>query len=199
MGSPNVRQLEFLSRIFGELVAEYRPASIAVLGCATGNGFEHVRPESVRRLVGVDINPEYLDVCRGRHGWRIPCMELVCGDFASCELEERSFEYIHAALFFEYVDPDLALEKCSRWLVAGGILGVVLQLPSETCGKVSETGYTSVRCLEPIINLVEPGTLRRLAARHGFSEVGSSIETLESGKRFFVGVYRLTAPPAGER
>jgi len=196
MGSPNVRQLEFLSRVFGELIAEHRPASIAVLGCATGNGFEHVRPETVRRLVGIDINQEYLDICRARYAALIPGMELFCADFASCELEARSFDFIQAALFLEYVDPALAVEKCSRWLKADGVLAVVLQLPSEACGKVSETVYTSVRCLEPAINLIEPEKLRKLAARNGFSEIRAAFETLESGKRFFIGVYRLTAPRA---
>jgi len=191
MGSPGVRQLEFLSGVFGALIAEFEPAAVVVLGCATGNGFECIRPERVRRLVGLDINQEYLNVCRDRYGGRIPGMEFVCADVASFELEPRSMDFIHAALFLEYVDPAIVIEKASRWLKSRGIFATVLQLPSESCGAVSDTGFTSLKTLEPVITLVEPEQLERILQRHGFSRVKSARKALESGKEFFVGVYRL--------
>jgi ubiquinone/menaquinone biosynthesis C-methylase UbiE len=191
MGSPGVRQLEFLSRVFGELMTEYAPESLLLLGCATGNGLERVDPERTRRLVGLDINPEYLGICRERHGENIPGLELVCADFASFDLEAASIDFVHAALFFEYVDPSAAVEKVSRWLKPRGILAVVLQMPSDSCGKVSETGFTSVKALEPAIHLVDPALLGHIIREYGFSEVRSARETLASGKEFFLGVYRL--------
>ena len=193
MGSPEVAQLSFLSRVFGGLLTEFDPVSLVVLGCATGNGFELVRPERVRRLVGLDINQEYLDICRKRHGGRIPGMELVCADVTSFEFESRSMDFIHAALFLEYVDPAVVVEKASRWLRPGGILAAVLQLPVEKRGNVSDTGFTSLMTLEPVIALVEPGHLECIVQRYGFSRVKSARETLGSGKEFFVGVYRLEA------
>ena len=71
------------------------------------------------------------------------------------------------------------------------MLAVVLQLPSDSCGKVSETGFASVKALESAIRLVEPELLGRLVRERGFSEVRSARETLASGKEFFLGVYRL--------
>ena len=191
MGSPGVRQLEFLSRTFGELLAEFEPAAIAVLGCATGNGFERVEPGRIRRLVGLDINREYLDLCRERYAKRIPGLEFTCEDIVSFELEPRAMDFIHAALFLEYVDPAIVIEKASRWLKSRGIFATVLQLPSESCGAVSDTGFTSLKALEPVITLVEPEQLERILQRHGFSRVKSARKALESGKEFFVGVYRL--------
>ena len=193
MGSPGVRQLEFLGGVFGALIAEFEPAAVVVLGCATGNGFERVRPERVRRLVGLDINREYLDLCRERCAKTIPGLELTCEDIVSFELEPRSMDFIHAALFLEYVDPAIVIEKASRWLKSRGIFATVLQLPSESCGTVSDTGFTSLKALEPVITLVEPGHLERILQRYGFSRVKSARETLGSGKEFFVGVYRLEA------
>ena len=193
MGSPGVGQLQFLSTIFGELLDEFEPAALVVLGCATGNGFEHVRPERVRRLVGLDINGEYIEVCRERYAARIPGLELVCADLSAFELEPRSMDLVHAALFLEYVDPAVAVEKASRWLRPLGLFTVVLQRPIVRGGTVSETGYTSLKILEPVINLVAPENLAGLAGRYGFLEAGSKNVTLESGKSFFVGVYRLEA------
>ena len=191
MGSPGVRQLEFLGGVFGALIAEFEPAAVVVLGCATGNGFERVRPERVRRLVGLDINREYLDLCRERYAKRIPGLEFTCEDIVSFELEPRAMDFIHAALFLEYVDPAIVIEKASRWLKSRGIFATVLQLPSESCGAVSDTGFTSLKTLEPVITLVEPEQLERILQRHGFSRVKSARKALESGKEFFVGVYRL--------
>jgi len=191
MGSPSVRQLEFLSAIFGEILAEFRPASVLLLGCATGNGIERIEAGRVRRLIGLDINQDYLGICRERHGGRIPGMELVCADVASFELEPASMDFIYAALFLEYVDPAVVVEKASRWLKPRGIFAVVLQLPGGTPGKVSETGFTSLKALEPVINLVHPEYLGRLVRSGGFSRVRSKRMKLESGKKFFAGVYRL--------
>lgn len=191
MGSPGVRQLEFLSRVFGGLIREFDPELLLLLGCATGNGLERIERGRLRRLVGLDINPEYLEICRKRHGERIPALELVCEDFASFHLEAASFDFVHAALFFEYVEPESAIQKISQWLKPNGILAVVLQLPHGSGGNVSETEFEGVKVLEPAIRLVDPEVLGRLARENGYSEVRSSRETLESGKQFFIGVYRL--------
>lgn len=191
MGSPGVRQLEFLSRVFGELMQEFMPESLLLLGCATGNGLERIERSRIRRLVGLDINPEYLEICRKRHAENIPGLELVCADFASFELEPASIDFVHAALFFEYVDPAAAVEKISKGLKPGGTLAVVLQLPHGSGGNVSETEFEGVKILEPAIRLVDPALFGRLVREHGFAEARSARETLASGKEFFLGVYRL--------
>jgi len=190
MASPNVRQLQYLSRVFGDLLVEFAPESIAVLGVAGGNGLERVDPGRVKRVVGVDINPAYLDLARSRHGERLPGLELVCGDIASCGLSPSSFDLVYAALVFEYLDPAAVVGRIAEWLAPGGVAAALLQLPSASCGKVSETPFRSVRILEPHIRLVDPAVLRALFAGYGFGEVRSGTETLEGGKRFFLGIYR---------
>ena len=191
MGNPEVAQLEFLSRTFGELIREFKPASLVVLGSATGNGFERIQQESVRKLIALDINQEYVNICRERFEEKIPCLELVCADIASFEIEEASTDFVYAGLFLEYVDPVMVLEKASRWLRPLGIFAAVLQLPGTSHGKVSETVFASLKRLEPVMRLVDPGRLVNLAGRHGFSTVKSETVALASGKEFFVGVYRL--------
>jgi ubiquinone/menaquinone biosynthesis C-methylase UbiE len=191
MGSPGVRQLEFLSRVFGELVGEFDPESLLLLGCATGNGLERLVSGRLRRIIALDINPEYIEVCRKRYAERIPGLELVRADAMSFEIESASIDFVHAALFFEYVEPAAALEKIARWLIPGGILAVVLQMPHDSGANVSETDFESVKLLEPAIHLVDPQLFGRLARERGFSELGAVEEALESGKKFFIGVYRL--------
>jgi len=78
MGHENVRQLEMLSRIFGEqlsLVADISEPVVAVLGITSGNGLENIEAGRYKKIIGVDINEEYLDICRERYN-RLPELEL---------------------------------------------------------------------------------------------------------------------------
>jgi len=194
MSSPVVKQSQFLNELFRGILRDYRPGSVAILGCATGNGFEHIDPAITQRVTGVDINPHYLRVLRTRFGLTIPGLQLVCADLATCELERESFDLVHCALVLEYLEPSVVIERAAGWLRPPGILVVVLQLPSAKSAKVSETQYKSLKRLEPIMKLVEPETVQRVAAEAGLSEVRAFKEMLESGKEFFVGHYLKRSP-----
>jgi len=188
MNSPEVGQLQFLSRLFGEFLHDNEPRTLAVAGCATGNGFEHLDPAKVERIIGIDINPEYLGITRSRYANMLPQLELICADVLTCNLEPSSLDFVYAGLVFEYLDLKRALIRFSEWLKPRGMLTVVLQLPCDH-GKVTVTKYASVRCLEPALRLVDPDHLTQIAASLHINLLKSRIETLASGKQFFVGTY----------
>ncbi len=199
MGSPSVGQLQFLSRVLAELLREYQPTSLAVLGCATGNGFEHIVPAITRQVIGIDINPSYLEILRGRHGERLPGLHLMCADIAECEIEAQSLDLIYGGLIFEYVDPGSVLQKAARWLRPGGILAVVLQLPSPVSGTVTRTQFEKLRSLEPIMTLVSPEHLRSVCHENHFCDLRSHTEVLSTGKEFFVGRFEQAGVEAEYR
>ena len=62
MALPEVAQAQALSKMMASVFTEYAPTSIAVIGCTTGNGFQHIDTKHTRRIVGIDINPAYLTV-----------------------------------------------------------------------------------------------------------------------------------------
>lgn len=196
MESPHVDQQRLLRDLLRERVEEFRPAALAVLGCATGAGFETVDPAVVRRLVAIDINPEYLELVRRRHAARLPGLELLCADIAAVDLAPRSLDLLHAALVLEYVSPELVIERAATWLVPGGIFSVLLQLPSEH-GNVSDTPFTSLKSLDGVMTLVDPGELVALTLRHGFATVRTGTIDWTGGKRFFAAILRLAG--AGHR
>jgi SAM-dependent methyltransferase len=191
MGDPGVKQLQFLSGVFKDMLERYRPASVAVPGCTTGNGFEHIDPRTTQKVIGIDINPDYLSLLEKRFRSRIPGLELLCGDIAACALPPRSIGLVHCALILEYVEPESIVAKAVEWLAPGGVLSVVLQLPGGGHGNVTPTEFTSLERLDPVMRLVPPGEIDRLAAAAGFSPLESRVETLESGKQFHVAAYRL--------
>ena len=55
-----VMQLQCLDEIFERFIIEFSPRSICVLGFTAGNGFQHLVNRDFERIVGIDINPEYV-------------------------------------------------------------------------------------------------------------------------------------------
>ena len=190
MASPEVRQAQFLNDIFKSVLQMYEPQSIAVLGCSAGNGFENIDPSVTQKVIGVDINPDYLEVLQDRYGSSLPDLKLICTDLAELELEAGSCDLIFCGLIFEYVDPKDLVSKIRQWLSMNGKLIVVLQLPSENSKMISETKYESLRRLKPVMRLVDPQAFQRACAQAGYTEVCAYTQLLKSKKVFFVGHYR---------
>lgn len=190
MSSPNVAQLQMLNKVLADVLNEFNHQSIAVLGCTTGNGFEHLINKNIERIVGVDINQEYLSICNNRFGRKLPQLKLICADLNEVEFPISSFDLIHAALIFEYIEVESLLSKISHWLRPNGILSVVLQLPSDTSAPVSETPYQSLKLLSPVIKLVESKEFREIIKKNGLDEIKNSKIKLQSGKSFLVVVIK---------
>lgn len=184
MSAPNVQQLQMLSGIFADVLNELSPESICVPGCATGNGFEYFIGKNAKRIVGVDINPAYIALCKNRFEKYINIAEFICADLNEIDFPASSFDLVHAALIFEYVNVSKLITDISRWLVPGGALSVVLQAANTGASNVSETQFQSVKVLSDIIRIVEPAELKSICLKNGLicseeSEVKSS-----AGKRF---------------
>ncbi|NJD21341.1 MAG: class I SAM-dependent methyltransferase [Melioribacter sp.] len=184
MSAPNVLQLQMLNKIFADVLNEFQPKSIAVLGCATGNGFEHLINKNIEQIVGIDVNQEYLAICKKRFEKKLPQLELVCADLNDAEFPNSSFDLIHAALVFEYVEVEPLLSKISHWLKSNGNLSVVLQLPNDASALVSETPYQSLKLLNSIMKLIEPEVFREKVRQYELNETRNYKIKLQSGKCF---------------
>jgi SAM-dependent methyltransferase len=189
MSSPHIAQQQFLAQTFKESIEKYDATSIALLGCATGNGLEYINQAVTRQVTVVDINPDYLEILRQRYGGRVKGLEVVETDLETCCLESSAYSLIFAGLIFEYVEARILLSKIANWLHSDGTMVVVLQLPAEGLPQVSESGYDSLKALAEVMHLVTPQVFRSEAQKARLQEVDSRIVTLESGKPFYVGTY----------
>jgi len=190
MSSPEVGQYQVLNRLLRDVLGRVRPRRVLVLGCAMGNGFEHVDPGVTSRVVGVDINPAYLKRLVARFPHPAFTLDVRCSDLAAYTFEPGAFDLVHAALVFEYVEWSLLLPRVVGTLLPRGVLSVVLQLPSQATPAVTPTGFTSLRSLESIFRFVEPDDLVADATALGLHLESRRTERLESGKAFEV--LRLT-------
>lgn len=186
MSHESVRQLQALNAVFKGVMDQFGPRRLAVLGCATGNGFEHIQRGVTETVVAIDINAEYLGILKDRYLESLPETTLICGDATDVRFEPRSFDHVHAGLFFEYVDPPRLLGRIASWLDSPGACSVVLQLPSDLSGPVTRTPFNSLEKLTPLMKLVDPDELVATARSVGLVESKSFDVELVHGKKFRV-------------
>lgn len=191
MALPHVAQARFLADVFERVLGDLRPRSVAVLGCAGGNGFERIRGGTTTRVVGVDVNPTYVEEARARFQSRIAGLELIVGDVQREEVVFAPVDLVFAALLLEYVDVTRTLGRIRSLLTPGGVLATVVQLPSARSAPVTPSPFASLQALASFMRLVDPDELHRLAASSGYEEIARWREQSAGGKEFEAQAFRM--------
>jgi ubiquinone/menaquinone biosynthesis C-methylase UbiE len=185
MSLPTVAQADLLAETFAQTLRKYAPESVALPGCAGGNGLDRIDSHVTKRVVGIDINPEYVEAVRARFSGRIPGLELLVADLQSDGLRIEPVDVVFAALLLEYVEIDSVLGSIRRMLKPHAMLVTVLQLPGECCPDVTPSPFTSLQRLAPCLRLVLPEYLLARAAVQGF-QPGESFRAATPFKAFHV-------------
>jgi SAM-dependent methyltransferase len=189
MGTDGVDQLAPLSAIFQEMYLAAQPDTVLLLGCATGNGLEHVNPAVTQKVVGVDVNLQYLGIARQRFMHLGPKLELFQSEAEKFRAPPASFDLVHAALIFEYLHPEVLVRKISEWLAPGGTAAVVLQLPG---GEGLAAPSKTMQLISRAMKLVPPDDLTSLFEHYGLTRRRAKTIPLKLGKSFWVGVFGRT-------
>lgn len=185
MSHPEVGQYEMINKSFNLVLQKYKPGYIFVPGCTIGNGFEHIEWDQVNKVTAIDINPEFLKILRGRFPGENK-LEIINKDFQDFETDNRQYDLIFCALFFEYVALDTALAKFKSMMDRNSVLFSIIQLPVENQGKVSDTEYKSLEKLIPLINLTSGDEFEREINKSGLSIRFSEQKILKNGKSFLI-------------
>ena len=193
MATPEVGQAALLAEEFKLAVESARPRSLALVGCAGGNGLDSLIGTAIGPVVCVDINSSYLDTLRGRYAGKIPRLETVC-----TEVENLSFrqplDLIFGGLIFEYTRLDEALISLSRTLRLGGKLVALVQMKSVGVATVSSSPYAGTLSeVGAAFTYIDVDTMSSLAAVRGLIETDRKVRTLDSGKSFTITEYEKRA------
>jgi SAM-dependent methyltransferase len=195
MAVPGIGQADMLAARFAELLGQWTPASAAVIGCAGGNGFDRLRVDVTRRVVGIDINPQYIQELAYRYAAKIPGLELYVRDIQEPVERIAPVDFVYAALVFEYVAPKPVLQNLKSICSPGGVLATVLQLPSGHAAPISESPFTSLKSLASTMHLVSPAALAADATEIGFAPLSTRLVRLSSGKEFAVQLFQRPVDP----
>ncbi len=186
-----IGQTGMLADQFEAALAAYSPKSVALIGCAGGgNGFDRIRPSTVGRVVGIDINSEYLSETSRRFAGTITGLELYHADIAKTDLRIDPVELIFAGLIFEFVDLAASMAVLRTLCSPTGALVTVLQLPCSLMAAVSPSPFVSVQKVAGLVKLVSPSELELAAKNAGFGTVSMDAVRLPSGKQFSVQAFR---------
>lgn len=186
MGPEGADQLAPLSSIFQEVYLAAQPDRVLVLGCATGNGLEHVNPAVTQKVTGVDVNLQYLGIARQRFMHLGTKLELFCSEAEKFRAPAASFDLVHAALILEYLHPEPLVRRIAEWLAPAGTCCVVLQLPG---GDAPAAPSKPMQLIQKAMKLVPPDDLTRLFEHYGLSRKRTRTVPLKHGRSFWVGVF----------
>jgi Methyltransferase domain len=190
MELPQIGQADMLAQELASAVREHSPASVAVIGCAGGNGFDRLQRSGVERIVGIDINPEYVETTRHRYAKHFRALELYVADIQESVPMCAPVNLLYAGLIFEYVDVPAAMRVLRTLCTDRGMLVVVLQAAATHVATVSPSPYDSLQLLAPVLKLRVPAYLQECAANAGFSLESSRRVGLPSSKSFVVMSFR---------
>lgn len=188
MALPGIEQAQMLSGLLADAIKRLAPKSVAILGCAGGNGFDQI-PDNITRVVGIDINPRYIAEAAARYQGRFKKIELIVGDIQKPEIDFAPVDLLFVGLVLEYVESDTVIARMHSWLNTGGHLVTVLQLPCPTCPQVSSSPYSSLQSLASIMNLVPPHMLQQRAEAKGLFQLESRTLVSAGGKQFQVQMF----------
>ncbi|HEX3748094.1 MAG TPA: methyltransferase domain-containing protein [Bryobacteraceae bacterium] len=189
MSADAVAQFAPLSEMFGEALQAFQPNSVAILGIAGGNGLERIDPAVTHRVYGIDVNPEYLAAARLRHP-AIAGLELHCLDLAEQKLDLEPVDLVYAALIFEHAGIECCLDNALHLVAPGGVLSVVLQLPSTTEPAVGNSPIASIQAHRNSFHFVETDAFTQELESRGFHLIRSTTRPLPSGKAFWMAYFR---------
>jgi ubiquinone/menaquinone biosynthesis C-methylase UbiE len=183
MSHKDVFQLQTLDLIISSKVKQYNPKTILVLGAASGNGFGHFT--AAKEVYAVDINPDFLNICRERYGATLKKLVMLNCDvnINPIPVKENYIGLVICHLFLEYVDLNKAFGEIKRVLKPGGVCNIIIQ-QNNNVPFVSDTGITSLNILEEIAKEVSEDDVEKSVNSFELKITGREEFTLPNGKMF---------------
>jgi len=189
MSSENVGQLQALNAITKKKLEYLCPISLAIVGCATGNGFEYVNNQVTKLVYGIDINEQYLDVARERYANKIDDFRLLQADLNTDEVEVTDIDLTIAALVFEYLDLSVTIPKIKKIMACDGTLIVILQHTLKS-DFVSDTNIESMKSLSSISKTISEFDFSAKASKYGLIKINNETYNLNEHKAFKILTFR---------
>lgn len=176
-----VGQSTLLNSLTKKYLDEIKPEIAIFLGIAGGNGLEHIDNHITKKVYGIDINPDYLDIAFKRFNHRIPSLQLLKLDITQHAESLCKSDFIWAALILEYTGIDDGLGFCKNNLHKDGHLIVSIQ-SNNNSPSVSPTGIESIKKAGEVFSVVVPEELLNAAAYKGYKLMGKEENILPNGK-----------------
>ncbi len=184
-----VGQLPILSQEFKIALEEFHPKTIAVIGAATGNGFQFINSKTTRAVHAIDINPDYLNILRSRYQGSIPGLRTHICNIDKETPSISGMDLIFAALVFEYTDIGKSMGNVSHLLSNGGRMVSIIQSSSPS-HFVTKSSYTSLNLLSDYSNEIEIDKFMDIALKNNLELINQTMINVSPEKKFEKLIFR---------
>jgi len=182
MKSSAVQQLQALNEIMKSQIYQYDISTVLILGIAGGNGLEHIDTSRIKFVYGIDVNQNYLEVCKEKYRNLKDNLVLKKLDLSSISNDLPVADIIIANLFIEYIGIDMFLKQLSKAFPQ--YVSCVIQ-KNPNIDFISDSPY--VKAFDGISTLhrdIEKDSLVRAMSKIGFSLILSQEHVLPNMKEF---------------
>ena len=181
MSLDSVLQLQTMNRMMKEQFHRDPAEKIMIFGIAGGNGLEHIDPEKIKKVYGVDINENYLNACRERYRELRDTFEGVLADITQEEYELPKADKAVANLFIEYVGYDSFIKAVKK--TGARYVSCIIQVNTDD-SFVSESPYLhEFDDLVLVHHQIDEKGLTEALAAEGFILKEKKEEELPNGKK----------------
>ena len=176
-----VGQLQAMNKMMKGQFDAYPVSSVMILGVAGGNGLSHVDKGKYKKVIGVDVNPDYLREAVRRYPDLKGVLECLCIDLLAQVDKLPQADMVIANLLIEYIGCE-CFQKVIRH-VKPRFVSCIIQADAAD-HWVSDSPYLHVfDKLEPVHQAIEEQALGATMAGIGYSEISTLERALPNGKK----------------
>lgn len=180
MADQKVLQLQTLNRIMKSQIEDYSPKHMAVFGVTTGNGLEHA--ENIENVYAIDINDEYLNICRARFN-QSKNMNFLKLDIEKDDYHFGKIDLAICNLIFEYVDESNLAKKIFKILLENSVLSLIFQA-NQNGAFISQSKYSGAfSILDKIHHDVEEIHVSKTIESSGYIKIKREEYALPNNKK----------------
>ena len=176
-----VMQMQALKKMMRSQFYQYPVKTIMILGIAGGNGLEHIDPQIIQKIYGVDINKEYLQECAARYDYLDETLECLCADLTCENLTMPYADLVVANLLLEYIG-----YECFEKVIAGinpKYISCIIQINPGN-NFISDSPYQNIfDPLESVHHDMEEDELTTFMGNIGYSLLAIKEHPLPNGKK----------------
>ena len=184
MASNNVYQLQTLKNITESQIKDYIHTNVLILGIAGGNGLEHIDISNTEKIVGIDVNSQYLNICRKRYPHLTEILELVCCDLNKSDVVLPYSDIMICNLIIEYIGMNKFIELIRNNKENINIISTILQKNNDNEFVSNSSLSPSFKILESILHDIDEDILRIELSKIGFKCINQLSYPLPNGKEF---------------
>lgn len=186
----SVLQLQAMNDMMKNQLYRHPVSSVMILGVAGGNGLNHIDPDKITTVYGVDINNDYLDECVRRHPALKQVFVPVYADLQAEDVILPKTDLVVANLLIEYI----GYENFQRAIrtVSPSYVSCIIQI-NTSASFVSDSPYLHVfDGLEKFHHQMEENELTQVVGEIGYRFVYKEEKELPNGKKLVQLDYQLS-------